>query len=91
MGYIFEKISYFLIIVISLFILSSCGETNIPPSIPSNPEPANGKTSVPLNPVLSLYTFDEENDEILSYLYFGVMRNLMQNLNQVVIYSIFFL
>jgi hypothetical protein len=44
-----------------------------------------------LNPVLSLYTFDEENDEILSYLYFGVMRNLMQNLNQVVIYSIFFL
>ena len=66
-----KKISYFLIIVISLFILSSCGETNIPPSIPSNPEPANGETSVPLNPVLSWYTFDEENDEILSYLYFG--------------------
>ncbi|MBO8161623.1 MAG: hypothetical protein H0Z24_08310 [Thermosipho sp. (in: Bacteria)] len=66
-----KKTSYFLVIIIIFFVLSSCGETNIPPSIPSNPVPANGATSVILNPILTWYTFDEENDEILSYLYFG--------------------
>jgi uncharacterized protein (TIGR02145 family) len=58
----------------------------LPPSIPSNPSPANGSLNQPLNPTLSWTCTDPENGQLMYDLYFSntnpptlLISNLMGN------------
>ena len=58
-------------------------EVNHPPLKPSNPSPANNSEDVPINPVLSVYVSDPDNDPLDVYFYNADNNDLIGSVKNV--------
>ena len=71
-----KKWFYVVFLLVILFTISACAPLlNNPPNKPSNPNPANGASNVPLNVTLRWEATDPDGDTLKFDLYFGEQSN----------------